>query len=190
MMAGILVVLVAMLVGVVVVVAWFLTVYNGLIAARGECDRSWANIDVLLKQRHDELPKLVEVCKGYMAHERQTLEAVMAARNRFSTAQGPEQQAAASAGISGALRQLFAVAENYPQLQAEANFQTLQGRISALESQIADRRELYNAAANGWNVRIAQVPDVILARAMGMKERALWRAEAADREDAKLGFAV
>jgi LemA protein len=185
-----LVIVVALVVGAVVALAWFLTIYNGLIGARGECDRSWANIDVLLKQRHDELPKLVEVCKGYMAHERQTLEAVMAARNRFSTAQGPEQQAAASAGISGALRQLFAVAENYPQLQAEANFQALQGRISALESQIADRRELYNAAANGWNVRIAQVPDLFLARAMGMKERALWRADAADREDVKLGFAV
>ena len=109
-MVVVLVILVAMLVGLGVAVSWFLTIYNGLIAARGECDRSWANIDVLLKQRHDELPKLVEACKGYMAHERQTLEAVMAARNRFSAAQGPAQQAEASAGISAALRQLFAVA--------------------------------------------------------------------------------
>jgi LemA protein len=189
-MVAILVVLAAIAIAGVVAVAWFLTVYNGLIAARGECDRSWANIDVLLKQRHDELPKLVEVCKGYMAHERQTLEAVVAARQRYTTAQTPEQQAEASVGVSGALRQLFAVAENYPQLQAEANFQTLQNRISALESQIADRRELYNAASNAWNVRIAQVPDLFLARSMGMKERALWHADAADREDVKLGFAV
>jgi LemA protein len=167
---------------------WLVVLYNGLISAKHECDRSWSNIDVLLKQRHDEIPKLVELCKGYMAHERQTLEAVIQARARAATAQTPADRASSSDALSGALRQLFAVAEGYPQLKAQEEFAALQGRISELESQIADRRELYNAAANGFNVRIEQLPDVFLARSMGMQARDLFRAQAEDRADVKLGF--
>ncbi|HUB09955.1 MAG TPA: LemA family protein [Myxococcales bacterium] len=177
-------------VGVVLAaVVWLGGVYNGLVAAKHECDREWANIDVLLKQRHDELPKLVEVCKGYMAHERQTLEAVTAARERYSAAQTPAEAVQASSAISSALRQLFAVAENYPQLRAVEVFQQLERRVSDLEAQIADRRELYNAAANGWNVRIEQVPDRFVAAFMGGQPRELWKADPADREDVKLGLA-
>jgi LemA protein len=168
---------------------WLVLIYNGLIAAKHECDRSWSNIDVLLKQRHDEIPKLVEVCKGYMAHERQTLEAVMQARARAATARTPAEQAASSADLSGALRQLFAVAEAYPQLRAQEDFAALRERISELESQIADRRELYNASANSFNVRIEQLPEVFLARPLGMQARDLFRAEVADRADVKLGLA-
>jgi LemA protein len=167
---------------------WLVVLYNGLISAKHECDRSWSNIDVLLKQRHDEIPKLVEVCKGYMAHERQTLEAVIQTRARAVAAQSPAEVATSSDALSGALRQLFAVAESYPQLKAQEQFSALQGRISDLESQIADRRELYNAAANGFNVRIEQLPDVFLARTMGMQARDLFRAQAEERADVKLGF--
>jgi LemA protein len=186
MLAG--VTLGAMLV-VAVGAAWLVLIYNGLIAAKHECDRSWSNIDVLLKQRHDEIPKLVEVCKGYMAHERQTLEAVMQARARSAAASGPAEQAASSIELSGALRQLFAVAEAYPQLRAQEDFAALQGRISDLESQIADRRELYNASANEFNVRIEQLPEIFLARSMGMQARDLFRAQAEERADVKLGLA-
>ncbi len=167
---------------------WLILLYNGLISAKHECDRSWSNIDVLLKQRHDEIPKLVEVCQGYMAHERQTLEAVIQARARASTAQTPADQASSSDALSGALRQLFAVAEGYPQLKAQEEFAALQRRVSDLESQIADRRELYNAAANGFNVRIEQLPDVFLARSLGMQGRDLFQAAVEDRSDLKLGF--
>jgi LemA protein len=178
----------AVLIGAVGAV-WLVLIYNGLIAAKHECDRSWSNIDVLLKQRHDEIPKLVEVCKGYMAHERQTLEAVMEARSRSAAARSPAEVASSSNDLSGALRQLFAVAEAYPQLRSQENFAALQRRISDLESQLADRRELYNASANEFNVRIEQLPEVFLARPMGMQARDLFRAQSQDREDPKLGLA-
>jgi LemA protein len=187
------VVLVGLMLGAMLVMAiaavWLVLIYNGLIASKHECDRSWSNIDVLLKQRHDEIPKLVEVCKGYMAHERQTLEAVIQARARSVAARNPAEQAASSNDLTGALRQLFAVAEAYPQLRAQDDFAALQRRISELESQIADRRELYNASANSFNVRIEQVPELFLARPMGMQARDLFQAQQDDRADVKLGLA-
>lgn len=159
-----------------------LVLYNGLVAARQECNRAWANIDVLLKQRHDELPRLVDVCKAYMTYERETLEAVVAARARLSEAQTVPAQARASESVSGAVRHLFAVAEGYPDLKANESFVKLQGRITDLENLIADRRELYNAAVTDWNTRLDQVPDIFVARAAKMAPRELWRASAAERE--------
>ena len=174
---------VALLVGL-----WGLILYNGLVAARQECNRAWANIDVLLKQRHDELPRLVDVCKAYMAHERGTLEAVVAARARLSEARTVPAQARASEGVSGAVRHLFAVVEGYPDLKANESFVKLQGRITDLENQIADRRELYNAAVTEWNTRLEQVPDMFVARAGKMTPRELWRAPDAEREAPRLAF--
>lgn len=159
-----------------------LVLYNGLVAARQECNRAWANIDVLLKQRHDELPRLVDVCKAYMTYERETLEAVVAARARLSEARTVPAQARASEGVSGAVRHLFAVAEGYPDLKANESFVKLQGRITDLENQIADRRELYNAAVTDWNTRLDQVPDMFVARAAKMAPRDLWRASDSERE--------
>src|SRR5262245_43363967 len=156
--------------------AWVLAVYNGLVAARKECDRAWSNIDVLLKQRHDELPRLVEVCRGHAAFERPTLEAVVAARARLADARTIPAQANASTNLSAAVRGLLATAESYPDLKASESFLRLQTRITEIEDQIADRRELYNAAATEWNTRLEQVPDLYLARAAGMRSRPLWRA--------------
>lgn len=176
-------------VGLLLLILWGILLYNGLVAARQECNRAWSNIDVLLKQRHDELPRLVEVCKGYMAYERETLQAVMAARAGLEGARTIPATATASEKVSGAVRHLFAVAEGYPDLKANESFARLQNRITEIENQIADRRELYNAAVTAWNTRLEQVPDVIVARTARMSPRELWRAEESARQTPRVRFA-
>ena len=157
---------------VVVVGVYFATIYNNLVRLKHTVSKNWSNIDVLLKQRHDELPNLVETCKGYMKHERETLEAVMRARSAVADAR-QAGNVAALGPAEGALRMglgsLFAVAEAYPELKANQSFQHIQTRISQLENAIADRRELYNATVNNLNVRIEQFPDVFVANNMGFK---------------------
>ena len=172
-----------------IAVSYFVTIYNGLIAVKNNIDKAWANIDVLLKQRHDELPKLVEVCKGYMTHEAGVFDRIMQARQALMMAQGPAQKGQAEGQLQGALRQLFALAENYPNLKAQTSFQQLQERVSALESQIADRREFYNDSVNTYNVRIQSLPDVFVARTLGMAPHEMFKVDAADREDVKISFA-
>lgn len=165
-------------------------IYNGLIRLKHAIDRSWANIDVLLKQRHDELPKLVETVKGYMAHERQLLEEITAARAGYERARTVGEKGAADQRIHTALDRLFAVAENYPELKADSSFRMLQERIAALEEAIADRREFFNHSVNAFNVRIEQIPDVFLARLMGLTEpRELFQARAEERQDVPISFA-
>ena len=144
-----------------------IAIYNNLVKLKHAVSRAWANIDVLLKQRHDELPKLVETCKQYMKFEQDTLEKVMQARAEAQTA----RQAGDVKGVGAAetqmrlgLGNLFAVAEAYPELKANQSFQQLQARISGLENAIADRREFYNESVNINNVRIEQFPDLIVAR--------------------------
>jgi LemA protein len=171
----------ALVLAVALAVVWMLTLYNGLIAARQECERAWFNIDVLLKQRHDEVPRLVEICRGHMAYEKDTLERVVVARMTLSDARDLPAQTRASQSVSDSLRQLCAVAERYPELTANESFAKHSARITELENQIADRRELYNAATTSWNTRIEQLPDAFLARAAGMKRRELWRAAPAER---------
>src|SRR5437667_10506813 len=124
--------------------AYFVTIYNSLVRLRNDIDKAWANIDVLLKQRHDELPKLIETCKGYMQYEQKTLQAVVEARNAYGRATTPTEKAQADNMVTGALRTLFAVAEKYPDLKANANFMQLQGRITELENKIASQRTGYN----------------------------------------------
>jgi len=176
--------------GLVLIVAgaYFVMVYNGLITVKNNIEKAWANIDVLLKQRHDELPKLVEVCKGYMEHERGVFDRVMAARAALMSASGPAAKGAAEGELQGSLRQLFALAENYPNLKAQSSFQQLQERVSALESQIADRREFYNDSVNAYNIRIESLPDVFVARSLGMAAKEMFQVAAADREDVKIAF--
>lgn len=171
----------ALLVATLLAAAWALVVYNGLVAARRECDRAWSNIDVLLKQRHDELPRLVEVCRGHAAFERGTLETLVAARARLEQARTVLDRVASSSAVSAAVARIFALAEGYPDLKASESFQRLQARIGELENQIADRRELYNAAVTEWNTRLEQVPASFVARAAGMARRELWRASAVER---------
>ncbi|WP_293760316.1 LemA family protein [uncultured Aquitalea sp.] len=157
--------------GVIAVIGlYFVTLYNALVSLKHEVSKSWSNIDVVLKQRHDELPKLVEVCKQYAQFEQATLARVMEARsavaqhaqNRNMEGLGREESK-----LRGLLGQVFAVAEAYPELKADEQFSHLSSRISQLEETIADRRELYNEAVNNNNVRIEQFPDVLIARMFG-----------------------
>ena len=153
-------------------VLYFIVVYNQLVNLKHAVAKAWSNIDVLLKQRHDELPKLVETCKQYMKHERETLEQVMRARAGVSQARESSNMAALGAAetqLRMGLTQLFAVAESYPNLKADESFRNLQQRISGLENAIADRREFYNESVNNNNVRIEQFPDLIIARLFAFK---------------------
>lgn len=170
------------------IVGYAVLIYNGLVSLKHGIDRAWANIDVLLKQRHDELPKLVETVKGYMQHERQVLENLTEARSRFAQARTVDEKGDADGAVHQALSRLFAVAENYPELRADSAFANLQGRISALEDQIADRREFYNHSVNAFNVRIEQLPDVFLARALGYVPGTLFEATGAERGDVAIQF--
>jgi LemA protein len=164
-------------------------VYNGLVRLQNEIGRAWANIDVLLKQRHDEISNLVACVKGYMDHERQTLEAVTLARAASMNAASIPQKAQADLLLSGALRSFFAVAEGYPQLKADQNFLALQNRISELEERIADRREFFNDDVNSYNTRIAQFPDLFLARLMKLQPRPMFQVSDQDRQQVEVKLA-
>lgn len=173
---------------IVGVLIYGVILYNGLVRLRNENDRAWANIDVLLKQRHDEIPNLVETVKGYMQHEQQTLLAVTQARAASISASSIGQKAIADLQIASALRGLFAVAENYPQLKANDNFLRLQVRITELEERIADRREFFNDDVNTYNTRIGQIPDVFVASAMGLKPREMFKVSDEDRRQVEVSF--
>jgi LemA protein len=160
------------LVILLIIAVYGVTLYNGLVELKHAVAKHLANIDVLLRQRHDELPKLVETCKQYMGYEQETLQKVISARQQVATAQTSgniRELGKAETGLRRELGQLFALAESYPELKANDTFQHLQQRISGLENAIADRRETYNEAVNNNNVRIEQFPDLILARAFNFK---------------------
>ena len=152
---------------IVVVVLWAVSVYNGLISMRQRVNQAFADIDVQLKQRHDLVPNLVETVKGYAAHERGTLEAVVNARNAAVTAQGPAAQAVAENALSGALRQLIALSESYPTLKANSNFQELQRALSDLENKIAAARRFFNNAVQEYNSGIQRFPAALFASSFG-----------------------
>ena len=149
--------------------------YNSLVRLRNENDRAWANIDVLLKQRHDEIPNLLETVKGYMQQEQQTLLAVTQARAASMNAASIAQKAVADLKMASALRGLFGVAENYPQLKANENFLKLQNRITELEERIADRREFFNDDVTVYNTRIGQIPEVLVASFLSLKPRTMFK---------------
>ena len=154
--------------GIVVVVAlWLVGVYNGLVALRQRCKQSFADIDVQLKQRHDLVPNLVETVKGYATHERETLDAVVKARNSAVAAQGPAQQAQAEGVLSAALGKLFALAEAYPDLKANQNFLELQKQLEEIENKLAAARRVFNNAAAEYNSKREAVPAVFFAERLG-----------------------
>ena len=150
-------------------VSWFFTVYNGLIQVRENIKKSWANIDVLLMQRSDEIPKLIKTVKAFAKHEKKMFDSVMAATQRYLGAGTVIEKANANSQITDALRSVFALSESYPDLRSNDNFLQFQDRISGLENEIADRREFYNESVNNYNIRIQSLPDVIIANAMGLK---------------------
>jgi LemA protein len=156
---------------IVVLVLWVIMIYNGLVSLRQRVNQSFADIDVQLRQRHDLIPNLVETVKGYAAHERGTLEEVIKARNVAVAAQGPAQQAAAENMLSGALRQLFALSESYPDLKANANFQQLQAEISDIENKIAATRRFFNNTVSEYNTGIQQFPAALFAAALGFSQK-------------------
>ncbi len=171
---------------IVVIIFYTIIVYNGLVSLKHNVSKAWSNIDVLLKQRHDELPKLVEVCKQYKNFEQDTLERVIKARSAVMSARQHEDMGALGAAESQlrlGLGNLFALAENYPELKANSNFQQLQSRISQLENSIADRREVYNESVNLNNVRIEQFPDVIIARMFAFRDFSLLEFSDAEIQD-------
>src|SRR6187399_3653302 len=152
---------------IAVIVVWAISIYNSLVAMRQRTNQAFADIDVQLKQRHDLVPNLVETVKGYAAHEKGTLEAVIKARNAAVSAQGPAAQAAAEGALQGALRQLFALAEAYPDLKANQNFQQLQAELSDLENKIAAARRFFNNTAAEYNASRESFPAVLFAASMG-----------------------
>lgn len=156
---------------IVVIVLWVVTVYNGLVAMRQRVGQAFADIDVQLKQRHDLIPNLVETVKGYAAHERGTLEAVIQARNTAVAAQGPAQQAAAENMLSGTLRQLFALSESYPDLKANTNFQQLQAELTDIENKLAASRRFFNNSVQEYNTGIQQFPAALFAGMFGFGPR-------------------
>jgi LemA protein len=173
--------------GVLLVVAVYATMlYNNLVQLKHNVSKAWANIDVLLKQRHDELPKLVETCKQYMKFEQETLQKVMEARSKVFAAreaQNIPELGQAEGTLRATLGHLFALAEAYPDLKTNQSFQQLQARISSLENGIADRREFYNESVNVNNVRIEQFPDTLIAGMFNFKPAALLEFREAEKAD-------
>ncbi|NOQ82163.1 MAG: LemA family protein [Methylophaga sp.] len=174
---------------IAIALIYIVSIYNGFVTLKHSVSKAWANIDVLLKQRHDELPKLVETCKQYMKFEQETLEKVMKARSSVASAQ-QQGDIPALGKAEGAMRlglgSLFAVAEAYPDLKADETFQHLQARISGLENAIADRREFYNESVNNNNVRIEQFPDLFIARMFNFKLHDLLEFAAEEKTDVNL----
>ena len=156
---------------IVLLIAWMIVIYNGLVAMRQRVSQSFADVDVQLKQRHDLVPNLVETVKGYAAHERGTLDEVVKARNAAMAAQGPAAQGAAETILSGALRQLFALAEAYPDLKANTNFQQLQSELSDIENKIAAARRFFNNAVQEYNTGIEQFPAALVAGSLGFTRK-------------------
>jgi LemA protein len=153
------------------IAVWVISVYNGLVAMGQRVSQAFADIDVQLRQRHDLIPNLVETVKGYAAHERGTLEAVIQARNAAMTAQGPQAQAAAEQQLSGTLGRLIALSEAYPDLKANANFQQLQAQLTDIENKLAAARRFFNNAVSEYNARIQQFPAALFAASFGFASK-------------------
>ena len=161
---------------------WLVMTYNGLVTLRQRCRQAFSDIDVQLKQRHDLVPNLIETVKGYAAHERGTLEAVVQARNAAMAAHGPGAQAEAEGMLQAALRQLFALAESYPDLKANQNFQQLQMELSDLENKIAAARRFFNNAAAEYNATREAFPAVLFAQSLGFGPQEFFNLEDAERK--------
>jgi LemA protein len=180
--------LIIVLVVVVVLVLFVAGTYNGLVKLRTGVEGAWAQIDVQLKRRYDLIPNLVETVKGYAAHERETLEAVISARNMAVAAKSPGEQAAADNALTGTLKTLFAVSEAYPDLKANQNFLALQEELTGTEGRIAYARQYYNDVVQRYNARILTFPPVIFARMFGFTAKEFFEAEPESRGNVKVQF--
>lgn len=160
-----------LLVLLVLAVVGVVAVYNRLVRLRVQCDNAWADIDVQLKRRHDLIPNIVQTVKGYASHERETLEEVVTARNRAMGAEGPAAQAEAEGMLTNALKSLFALSEDYPELKAAENFRQLQDTLSEIESALQNARRYYNAVVRDFNTKVQQFPSNLVAGAFSFETR-------------------
>ena len=171
------------LLGIIGLVSWFFTVYNGMVQVRENIKKSWANIDVLLMQRSDEIPKLIKTVKAFATHEKEMFDSVMAAREKYLGASSVGEKADADNMLSGALKSVFALSEAYPELRSNENFIQFQNRISGLENEIADRREFYNESVNNYNIRIQSLPDAWIAGPMGLQQEEMFEVPVEKKDD-------
>ena len=169
-------------------ISWFLTVYNGLIQVKENIKKSWANIDVLLMQRSDEIPKLVKVLKSFVKHEKKMFDSIMEARSFYLSASSVSEKADADNEMSSALKSIFALSEAYPELRSNDNFLKLQERISGLENDIADRRELYNESVNNYNIRIQSLPDAFIANSMNLVSEEMFKVDEKKKKDVDINL--
>ena len=170
------------------ILVFIIIIYNRFISLNNNIKRDWANINVSLKQRSNELPNLINIVKGYMKYEKTTLETITKARSYLNQTEDVNKKAAASEIISESIKSLFAVVENYPDLKAQENFSHLQNRITALENEIADRREYYNECVTIYNIRIKSFPDLIIAKIINANEKRLFQATDEEKKEVKLKF--
>ena len=170
------------------IISWFLTVYNGLIQVKENIKKSWANIDVLLMQRSDEIPKLVKVLKSFVKHEKKMFDSIMEARSFYLGASSVAEKADADSEMSSALKSIFALSEAYPELKSNDNFLKLQERISGLENDIADRRELYNESVNNYNIRIQSLPDAFIANSMNLASEEMFKVDEKKKKDVDINL--
>lgn len=190
MSTGILIFLGIFLFGALAIIGYFITIYNGLISLKENIKKSWSNIDVILKQRHDELPKLISVCESFSEFETGVLDRLMRAREKYFKAKGVAKKSEASNEVTAALQGIFALAENYPDLKTNKNFMQLQERISHLEETLADRREFYNDSVNNYNIRIKQIPDVLVAGMLNFQDEEMFKVSQKEREDVKIDIKI
>jgi len=170
-------------------ILWAVAIYNGLVQLRVRSEGSWSDIDVQLKRRYDLIPNLVETVKGYAGHERKVFETVTEARARAMGAPSPGSKGEAEMGLAGALKNLFAVAENYPQLRASENFQGLQNSLNGIEEAIQNARRYYNAVVRDYNTRLHVIPDAWVAGLAGFRPREFFQPDSAEeRKNVKVSF--
>ena len=184
---GIILIIISFLV-IIILFASFFIIYNNFVRLKNNISKSLANIDVLLKQRTNEIPNLVKVVQGYMRHEKEVLESLTKARSFLLNSNTLSQKAAADNAITGLVKSIFAIAENYPDLKAGENFLKLQKRITGLENELADRREFYNDSVTIYNIRIQSIPDLIVARMMHLNRIDLFKAKEEDKKYMKINL--
>lgn len=180
--------LVVILIGIALIVLFLWSLYNSLITMSTQIDEAWSQIDVQLKRRTDLIPNIVSSVKGYAKHEKSVFENVTKARSAMMKAESPQSMAKASDGLSSALKSLFAVAENYPQLKANENFVQLQNQLTDTEDKIAYSRQFYNSTVTDFNVKVRVFPNTILAGMLGFKDKPFFKTEGAEREAVKVQF--
>jgi LemA protein len=167
-------------------IAYAFMIYNNLISLKENIKKAWANIDVILKQRHDEIPKLISVCESFTQFEKGILDRLMKARENYFGAKGVSKKAEASGEVTAALGGLFAISENYPEIKSNEHFMNLQNRISHMEETLADRREFYNDSTNNYNIRIQQIPDVFVAGFLNYQKEDLFQVSEQEKQDVKI----